>query len=521
MKSQTSRMKEMAQVPTNCRNLEQTSSPVHLDGTMEIRTDNRSIFNVLNKTILLALLIGVGALLQSPQAAAAASQLSPPGYSLCSDENATCNLNGANGGVKVAYGAQGRFVYKNFPNGSIPCTTGEFGVPDPLPGVPKSCSIPTIPPGDTLCATENGNCGFSGTNTVGYGANGHYIFRSFTNGTACNNLTLLFSFSGPFLIQQWPDPAPGVVKSCFIPAQPSGFRQICYENESCNGGSISKVSGNFIIAYGANGNFVFKNISLSPTTAFECYNGTFLQDPAPNIVKSCLVQGSFREILNGYSVCATEYGFCQFNGPVRVYYGANGNFIFKDFAAGTAGTSCTTYAFGVQDPAPNIVKSCFIPSDPLGYVPCSTEKLACSFTGTATVAYGANASFVFMTNLIEGVYCSNTVFLQDPAPNTPKSCFIPRGPAGIFYQADSVWYCSIEGGTCLNPTPYATPPVGWTWYYDAYYGFDQSFASNQFQGGIPGAPTSFACSNSTFHEDPAPGVVKACFVHWYLGPIMQ
>jgi len=51
------------------------------------------------------------------------------------------------------------------------------------------------------CASENSYCNFSGTQTVRYGANGVYYYRTLSNGTYCNN-----SIFG--------DPAFGQVKQC-------------------------------------------------------------------------------------------------------------------------------------------------------------------------------------------------------------------------------------------------------------------------------------------------------------------
>lgn len=51
------------------------------------------------------------------------------------------------------------------------------------------------------CAGENQYCSFSGTRTVQYGANGVYVYRMITNGTACSNAV-------------FGDPIFGVVKRC-------------------------------------------------------------------------------------------------------------------------------------------------------------------------------------------------------------------------------------------------------------------------------------------------------------------
>ena len=49
----------------------------------------------------------------------------------------------------------------------------------------------------TFCAPEGGVCAFTGTNDVRYGANGAFVFRTLTDGTACNNACSATRFTGP------------------------------------------------------------------------------------------------------------------------------------------------------------------------------------------------------------------------------------------------------------------------------------------------------------------------------------
>jgi parallel beta-helix repeat protein len=112
----------------------------------------------------------------------------------------------------------------------------------------------------THCAAEGGQCGFSGTKEVRYGANGQYFVKTLTNGTACTNAV-------------FGDPIYGTAKQCEIRdvwtfcAAESGF---------CN------FSGTAEVRYGANGVYAFK--TLSNGTA--CTNGVF-GDPLYGVVKQC------------------------------------------------------------------------------------------------------------------------------------------------------------------------------------------------------------------------------------------
>ena len=70
---------------------------------------------------------------------------------------------------------------------------------------PGSAQVTVVNPTSdwTFCATEGGGCAFTGTKEVRYGANGAYLYKSLTDGTACTN-----SVFG--------DPIPGTAKHCAI-----------------------------------------------------------------------------------------------------------------------------------------------------------------------------------------------------------------------------------------------------------------------------------------------------------------
>lgn len=399
----------------------------------------------------------------------------PPGYSFCSAENGTCNFSGT---AYVAYGANGSFVFRNMAN-STACTNAAFGE-DPAPGIAKSCFVPTDPPEYIYCSSENAICNFSTTDTVAYGANGQFVSANFTNLAPCSN-----SGFGH-------DPAPGVVKHCFIPAWPPAYNFCSYEGGTCNlGGSYANV------AYGENGNFVYRQFTTQAST--PCTTAAFGGvDPAPGSLKKCLISGYTPTPPYGYSLCSSENGTCPFSGTLKIVYGAGGNFTSKALSNGTA---CNNTVFG-EDPAPGTVKACYIPTDPPGYALCSNENGTCSFSGTATVAFGANGNFNFKSiaaNGNTGTACTSAVF-GDPAPGTLKACYIPAGPAGTSF-------CSSEHGTCNVGGPNVAVGI-------VYFGFDGAFLGKSF------SPGSVTCESASFSGDqfpdltldPVPGVTKACFV---------
>jgi len=122
----------------------------------------------------------------------------------------------------------------------------------------------------------------------------------------------------------------------------------------------------------------------------------------------------------GYTACAAENGTCSFAGTQSVAYGANGIFAYQTL---TGGAACGNAVFG--DPDYGVTKSCYagpVTAGPAGSTFCAPENGVCSFTGTATVAYGAGGSFTDKS-LTSGTPCDNAVF-GDPGFGVVKACFL-------------------------------------------------------------------------------------------------
>ncbi|AYG61585.1 hypothetical protein QD460_05515 [Rhizobium jaguaris] len=126
------------------------------------------------------------------------------------------------------------------------------------------------------------------------------------------------------------------------------------------------------VVYGAEGYTTSRFINRP---SVPCSNDVF-GDPAPGVHKSCYIVSRDRggDGDNGYRgddgdggdrryghrpahwrPCASENGFCDFDGRKRVRYGAEGRFtedVFED------GVDCDNDTFG--DPAPGIPKRCYI-----------------------------------------------------------------------------------------------------------------------------------------------------------------
>jgi len=129
------------------------------------------------------------------------AQPASPGWQQCATENQNCAYSGL---MTVAYGANGAFKFATLGSGGTACDNAVFG--DPAPNVAKACYLLGAPPSFTTwtsCAAENGNCAFTGTHEVAFGANGRYYFGSYSGGTACTDAV-------------FGDPAFGAGKGCYV-----------------------------------------------------------------------------------------------------------------------------------------------------------------------------------------------------------------------------------------------------------------------------------------------------------------
>ncbi|HCT76316.1 MAG TPA: alpha-L-rhamnosidase [Micromonosporaceae bacterium] len=187
----------------------------------------------------------------------------------------------------------------------------------------------------------------------------------------------------------------------------------------------------------------------------------------------------------GFTRCAGEGGQCTFTGNRVVAYGA-GTYSYK---IASSATPCTTTAFGGNDPAANLLKSCFVAPEggPIGWSLCAAENQTCgNLSNGRNVAYGANGAFYTMIAKTS-IACSNASF-GDSFDRLGKSCYVaPAGaPAGGWTQ------CATEGGACSAAN-------GQLVAYGAYGSFIYKTVTGNAN-----------CNNATFGE-PVSGEVKACY----------
>ncbi|MCW2869802.1 MAG: alpha-L-rhamnosidase [Streptomyces oryziradicis] len=124
---------------------------------------------------------------------------------------------------------------------------------------------------------------------------------------------------------------------------------------------------------------------------------------------------------------------------------------------------------------------------PAGYTLCAHQNGTCAFTGTQSVAYGANGIYSYST-LTGGTTCDDTG-LVDADYGFVKSCYVglvKSGPSGSTYCAPETGLCAFSGTRTVA------------------YGAGGTFTTKSLTSGT-------ACTNAVF-GDPLQGTVKDCYL---------
>jgi hypothetical protein len=283
--------------------------------------------------------------------------------------------------------------------GTYTITASGLGNPSTPPPPPSNPVGTGLPAGFTHCAGEGGQCAFSGTRNVAYGA-GNYTFRTATSSTACTNDTF------------GSDPVANTLKACYVAplGGPAGYTQCATENGTCAVSGFGRT-----VAYGANGAFIYRLFTAST----PCTNGVF-GDPIDGVAKACYVADGGPPA-GGWSQCAGEGGSCPAAAGQPVAYGAFGAY---RYATATGNTTCGNDTFG-GDPVPGESKACYTRTgSPAGYsTACAGEGATCGFTGQRTVAFGANGAYIYRT-FSGGTACTTGAFGTDPVAGVSKSCYL-------------------------------------------------------------------------------------------------
>lgn len=192
-----------------------------------------------------------------------------------------------------------------------PVTSGLFRV-KPNPGGPV---------GYEQCATEDQVCGFPGTASVAYGANGNYTYGVFDGRVRCSSAV----FGG--------DPAPGSAKKCFF--QTDTADRAAKPRIAPAGGTFGAAQEVTITSATADAEIRYTTDGSFPTAASTLYTTPITVDTtrwikavaiAPGLESSPLAVVSFSIVdtsggPEGYEFCATQFQTCSFPGSAVVAYG--------------------------------------------------------------------------------------------------------------------------------------------------------------------------------------------------------
>jgi uncharacterized protein (DUF1800 family) len=134
------------------------------------------------------------------------------------------------------------------------------------------------------CAREWGNCQFSGSYKMAFGANGRYFVATVTGPAGCH----IWTYGGV-------DPAPAVTKTCYLsaagtvanPPATMNIHGVPFIANPCSGDwARCSYPGSRYMAYGANGKFFMLKAGSGPK---DCNSFATGGDPIPGVPKSCYV----------------------------------------------------------------------------------------------------------------------------------------------------------------------------------------------------------------------------------------
>lgn len=234
---------------------------------------------------------------------------------------------------------------------------------------------------------------------------------------------LLLRFFGLALALGATAPAPAL-------AQGQGWQRCAGQDDVC------RFNGQALVRYGADGRYAFRVARQRIVCDVDSFGG----DPAYGVAKECAFsydlnrrETSAQVPSRGWTFCAGEGEYCRVPGTVRMRYGADNRYVYRNV---TGGVNCSARVFG--DPAYGEHKTCEYEDGGRGdgggggggygrgWEYCGREGGFCSFSGPGEVRYGVNGKFV-TRRAINGMPCSVDAFGRDPAYGENKQCFVRAG----------------------------------------------------------------------------------------------
>lgn len=255
-------------------------------------------------------------------------------------------------------------------------------------------------------------CGQEGSSTcragdggryMAFGANGQFVFNDLPAGP-------VLCAKESFGLQ---DPAPGVVKSCFM----SGLSRYALPGQTRSPQAAFGSHGLVLTAMGGGnhaGYFVFDDYPSDATLPLSCPSNTQGYPIAQTEMTGC-----YQELV-GYTYGAKEGESFKVGNNAPVAMGQYGTFSYTK-KSGTI-TCDWSKLFG-QDPVPGKVKYCF-------FLTASSSAVPVPEGGWVGSSYGVAFTSGYFSNVItlplssyRSLYCSNSTFGGDPEPGQAKSCY--------------------------------------------------------------------------------------------------
>ncbi len=215
--------------------------------------------------------------------------ITPPGYTKCTDEGGSCRFNVK---VDVAYGARGEYKYQYGVTGKV--VFNNTTLTDPIPGIPKSgyykAAVNTTQKFRLDVVNGSGDGSYKAGKIITLVADAPAANQVFDRWVVDAGNPAVSSLSNPTMLLTVPTQAVRITatyRNTTPPpiSGPAGYTWCVNEGGVCNLSALSDV------AYGSQGRFVFQN-GVSGAIRFD--NATFGTDPNPGQPKA----GFFRPAAN-------------------------------------------------------------------------------------------------------------------------------------------------------------------------------------------------------------------------------
>lgn len=215
------------------------------------------------------------------------------------------------------------------------------------------------------------------------------------------------------------------------------------------------------VYYGVGSTFA----KLTGSGSFTCLPSKLgVPDPAPNVGKTCYASITLAPVVitsvpAGMTACGTDGNKCNVSGDWTGVYGAGSRFVA---IKGTGAFTCLPGTLMVDDPVPNVGKTCYVTAAvpagvvsaiPAGAKPCATDGQTCKATGNWTGVYGANSTFATISGSGPFTCDGDQLKVRDPVPGKMKTCYI----AGTFEPPPSAAECKASSSSLPKNCTYIVP----------------------------------------------------------------